>query len=431
MKAFLSHSSKDKEFVEAIAKELGRQYCVYDSKSFESGKEFRESILKGLDESAVFVLFLSKHSKDSVWVDFELGEAWYQTLHKKIDKSLVYLLDTASHESVPEWLRRARIDRIGLPAAVARDIKHHLDSLLRKRQQPFFVGRSTAVAGLEELLTPLDGTKPPQIVCISGLPGVGRRSLIKYTSPKLLNLYKYIEIRFSEGDSVNDICIRLADHVEPYSTKDGFDKIVREIKSFKEDNALERILRNIKTVIDNNELLIFYDDGGLLDIEGYLRPPVNRLINAIPSDYGAYIFFVSYRKPQKSTGSNLPVLQLHSLGKHETKRLVSMLATRAKLALQPDQLSELAEYVSGYPPAAYFAVEQAKDYGIDLVMKDKSQLVQFTASVFIKHIAELTLEYIDKNLLQLVAAYSPLPLAVIVDVLQDNIENISDCILEW
>ncbi len=35
MKAFLSHSSEDKEFVQAIARELGRQFCVLvKSRSF-------------------------------------------------------------------------------------------------------------------------------------------------------------------------------------------------------------------------------------------------------------------------------------------------------------------------------------------------------------------------------------------------------------
>jgi hypothetical protein len=37
MKAFLSHSSKDKQFVTAVAKELGRQFCVFDEQVFETG----------------------------------------------------------------------------------------------------------------------------------------------------------------------------------------------------------------------------------------------------------------------------------------------------------------------------------------------------------------------------------------------------------
>jgi hypothetical protein len=35
MKAFLSHSSKDKWYVDGVARNLGREYIVYDAYSFE------------------------------------------------------------------------------------------------------------------------------------------------------------------------------------------------------------------------------------------------------------------------------------------------------------------------------------------------------------------------------------------------------------
>lgn len=52
MKAFLSHSSQDKEYVRAVFSELGRQYCIFDDQSFETGEELTASINKGLDESS-------------------------------------------------------------------------------------------------------------------------------------------------------------------------------------------------------------------------------------------------------------------------------------------------------------------------------------------------------------------------------------------
>lgn len=71
MKAFLSHSSQDKQFVGAVAKELGRQFCVFDEQVFETGNEFKDSIERGLDESSVFVLFASRKALESIWVKFE------------------------------------------------------------------------------------------------------------------------------------------------------------------------------------------------------------------------------------------------------------------------------------------------------------------------------------------------------------------------
>jgi hypothetical protein len=44
MKAFLSHSSLDKEFIREVANKLGRLNCIFDERSFSSGKEFKEEI---------------------------------------------------------------------------------------------------------------------------------------------------------------------------------------------------------------------------------------------------------------------------------------------------------------------------------------------------------------------------------------------------
>jgi len=150
MKAFLSHSSHDKEYVQAVAKELGRQFCIFDDQVFATGDEFKASIAHGLDEGDVFVLFASRAALESIWVNFEIDEAGYQKLRNNLAKSLVYVISSSvKADDLPEWLRRARIRTTTLSAkVVARDIRHHLDELLRERQNPFFIGRS---ADIEEL----------------------------------------------------------------------------------------------------------------------------------------------------------------------------------------------------------------------------------------------------------------------------------------
>ena len=45
-KAFLCHSSRDKEFVRVTARHLGRAKVVYDEMTFEPGQDFRDQILR-------------------------------------------------------------------------------------------------------------------------------------------------------------------------------------------------------------------------------------------------------------------------------------------------------------------------------------------------------------------------------------------------
>lgn len=212
MKAFLSHSSLDKEFVRAVAKELGRQFCVFDEQAFRNGQEFKQSIERHLEDTSIFVLFASANSLNSVWVQFEVEETWFLKLQNKLPRSLVYIIDSAVDlESIPEWLRRAKIERAMIaPKVVARDIRSHFDDLLRERQHSYMVGRSYDTEALEQALTPVDGSVAPHAVFVTGLPGIGRRSLIRRATPDILNLSRSVELRINEGDSINDLCITVA-----------------------------------------------------------------------------------------------------------------------------------------------------------------------------------------------------------------------------
>lgn len=60
IKCFLSHSSADKSsYLRHVINNLDRESYVYDEITFEAGMEPSEEIVKGLESSSLFVLFLS------------------------------------------------------------------------------------------------------------------------------------------------------------------------------------------------------------------------------------------------------------------------------------------------------------------------------------------------------------------------------------
>ena len=147
MRAFLSHGSTDKTIVSQVAKELGRQYCLFDQWAFDSGDDFLDIIRTRLDDSGAFVLFASAHSMTRDWVQFEIDEAELRKIRGSINKFLVFLIDDkVSLEDIPEWLRRGRIRSLKSPKAIAREIIYHLHELVRGQQHPIFVGRSNEIS---------------------------------------------------------------------------------------------------------------------------------------------------------------------------------------------------------------------------------------------------------------------------------------------
>ncbi len=420
-KAFLSHSSADKELVRAVANALGRQICVFDEQAFDTGETFKRSIEKNLDDSSVFVLFATREAIKRMWVEFEINEAWYRILEGKISKSLVFILDSSlDFGELPKWLSRAKVLRTNTPKIIAREIRHHLDDLLRSEQRPYFEGRSEDIGRLQEILRPID-EPPPRIVAVYGLPSIGKRTFIKKAVQLTLSFNRLVPLGIGESDSLADVAIKVADLLEPYSTKEGFERIVSQIRSATPEDLLTRIVSGLSIAVENKEIPVLIDEGGVYDSDGYFTEPIKLLINAIKGASGLYVFLASTRKPNEEIAS----MRLGPLATDAVKRLIAQIASSVNLKPTSSDISEIAEYVNGYPPSAYFAIDQAKEYGIASVLADKHRLVQFRTVPFIKFLKSQVLSERQKSVLFTLARYSPLPLQIIADVHSFSTEELA------
>lgn len=423
MKAFLSHSSKDKEFVDAVAQELGRQFCVFDRYSFETGQDLVRSIQEGLEASHVFVLFASTEALRSDWVELEVNEAAYRKIAKQIQFGVVLLTDSSlSVDSLPAWLQRALVTRVNAPKVAARVIRRRLDDLLREQQKPVFVGRSELLDHAERVLLPA-GTEPgPRTFAAYGLNGIGRRTVAHRLASSLFNFSGSLAIAIESGDTLHDIAIKVADRVEPYSTQAGFERLVKEIRGLAGQAVVDRVLAGLRLSVSNREMPTFVDLGGMLDEDARFLDLMRDVLKGIGRDPTLYAALVLRRKPDPESlpdGTPLALLRVEALTNDEVQRLIRLLTAREGLQIAENGTKTLARYVAGYPPAAYYAVGLVRDYGIDLVLADEKKLSDFRSSTFARFLSEgvrLTRE--QRDIIGLLSIYSPLPLSVIGHVVR-------------
>lgn len=76
LKVFLSYSSKQKNYVEIVAKNLGKSNIIFDKWTFEEGNKTIDEIFQGLSETGVFVLFISNEALESEWIKKEIENAY-------------------------------------------------------------------------------------------------------------------------------------------------------------------------------------------------------------------------------------------------------------------------------------------------------------------------------------------------------------------
>lgn len=307
MKAFLSHSSSDKELVSQVARHLGNARCVYDEISFEPGRKTLTEIFKGLGETDLFVFFISRVSLDSDWVQAELLRANELLEEDQIKRILPIIIDkniTYKSEGIPDWLSRPYNLRYMSNAVL---IQQKIDKALKELQlqqyeknkqlDKIFVGRNKEIEAFEADINNLDGWIPSFIVAHSFYDGMGRRSFLKHAMIKagiVSAPYFPLIINLEPNDSIENVICKLCiidDNMHPES----YDFSTMDLQEKK------HLLVHILTEFVNNKEIIFFVDRGAIVLpsgaltewfEDIITSPVfeNQLTCCLLSTYKPKVF---------------------------------------------------------------------------------------------------------------------------------------------
>ena len=426
MKAFLSHSSNDKDYIDLVVKELGRQFCVYDKLSFRSGIEFKESIISGLNDSSVFVLFATASSLDSIWVKFELEEAATRAIQKQIKRILVLIIeDSLSLDKLPDWLKRAKVIPGRSPRHAAREIRSHVNDTLRSHIQPLFIGRSSQLSEAESLiLARADGT-PQNSLILVGLPQSGRRALARKIASNIIGSSTSVEISIEHGDDLHDVVFKLASEIESYSNIEELSAIQKSINDLPNDRAAEAACQYLKTITESGSVTIITDAGGLIDENGTFNRGIEPLLKKTKDHKEVFTFWITSRKPANSEVLTSASIRIPGLNPKEMAQLMRAICLRDGIKIPPSEMAKLIDHLGGYPPSCYFAGQLIKNYGAAAILANTAGLIEYRVEVLLKYITKHALSDAENSILRLLANHSPLPLAVIGGFLKFTPETIS------
>ena len=187
IKAFISHSSVQKEFVRNLVESLGRDYCLVDCYNFESAYKTIDEIYTNIERSTVFVLLLSRDSLDSDWVAEEIRYARKKMSTDKLDRFWPFIVDeTLTVEDCPEWMRKDEcfnLKKYRSYKMLARDIEQKFRGIIwscnpqRKKLDTLMVGRNSDIEHFEDIYQSSRGMKLKALI-VSGRDGVGKDMFI-------------------------------------------------------------------------------------------------------------------------------------------------------------------------------------------------------------------------------------------------------------
>lgn len=194
IKAFISHSSKQKDFATRLVNLLGRDLCLIDCYDFEPAYKSIDEIYRAIEKCTVFVLLLSRDSLASDWVKKEIDAAIHKFNPAQLDRFWPYIIDASiSLDDCPEWIRSKEsfnLHKFPSPELLRLDIEQKFRRLIW-RENPDIMARETELIGrqdelgqFEQLLYSMNGQNLRALI-ISGRTGVGKEAFAKQCLYKL------------------------------------------------------------------------------------------------------------------------------------------------------------------------------------------------------------------------------------------------------
>jgi hypothetical protein len=284
MKAFLSHSSRDKGVVGQVFDLLGEANAELDSATFDQGVLNVVAIQESLKRCSLFVLFLSHAALASNVVHYEALQAQDLVARGLIDRFLVVCLDEEAFASAEaQWKGFNFVRRAVAPQSIARQVQSLLAISRAKTKsdaQPF-VGRSVELHNAKEQLSAPG--RDAGALYISGNSGIGRRTfarrLFKDTYPAVNQVFPELQLESIDGSF--EIYRKLNELITPLAPLSAYRARIMGFTIAKENERTELIAQLLNNLLDAREALFLNDYGGLLGEEGRLRPLIKSIVEKV------------------------------------------------------------------------------------------------------------------------------------------------------
>lgn len=366
-KAFLSHSSSNKDIVRKIAVQLGNKNCVLDEISFDPGRRTLGEIFKELDSSDIFVLFISETSLESPWVKMEINRAKENLSNEEIDRILPIIIDkdiTYADKRIPKWIAKPyNLKYISNEVIILKKIKQALREISFKRNkfnqeiEKNFVGRNDEIKKFETDINNLDNWTPTYIIAYNYFEGIGRRTFLKNALRKA-NFMDYL-------DSPTTITIDAKESLENFIYKLntlGKDEDISKYDFSKEslEKKIEIAITLVKQFSSFKELIFIVDDGGIILPNGKIVDWFSEIIKHEEFSNNLIFCLISKYRPNEALlrrEKKSLVYRIPELSKLETQNLfLKLLKIYGLENLKREDKEFFIESLNGIPAQIIFAV---------------------------------------------------------------------------
>lgn len=348
MKAFLSHTHFDKDFVAAVFQELTSARAVFDAATFEKNADLTTEIREGMHGCDVYVLFLSKAALKSGWVRNEVDIAAELKTRGTLTKFLVFQLDDTNWSDLPEWMRRYVVSCPPSPLHVAARIKDEFHKNVFDRDGCY--GREDVVKEITSTI--LDRDSAPSFLFLSGPTGIGRKTVAREIYRTLYSgiAQQFIEVQYEEYFDVVSLYRKILNYSANWQAR-AFVEESSRFSALDESERLVELGNLIQSItVDYNQVLILDLGTYAFDANEKLSEWLTSLMDVLPNSHFPYLVFVSNRAVDGFGYENGVFSSIDPLDEKNSEYLFKILINKYKVDLPSREEKEnIQRSVIGHP----------------------------------------------------------------------------------
>jgi hypothetical protein len=388
-KVFLSHSSAQKPLVENIANKIGRENCIYDKYTFEAGLDTLEEIIDGLNETDLFVVFLSDEALNSDWVKAELAIGKKLKLLGSIKQFLPIIVDpTVSHKDarIPEWLKGMNLKEIDDPFLIKKKIDQSLRDILfdsnpqAKAREELFVGRNILMEEFETQYNAI-GQQRPACFVGSGVEGIGRRTFMKKALIKVRSIsasYDPIYIFLDSKESIEDFILKFKE-----VGSSAYDEMLQDLSSRSFEDKVAIAIQAIANLVNSNEKIFIVDSGCIIHSNKHIAEWFVSIISSGVFNNALPLILISRFRPSPmfvTENSFIKSIHIDALSQKDIQKLFVQYSDYLGLMISENNANKIIDVLNGIPSQVFFALDLVKRTNIDYAIRNIMEVVEFGES---------------------------------------------------
>lgn len=387
IKAFISHSSNKKTFVEELRYELGGDFCIVDCYDFEPAYRTIDEIYRKIEASTVFVLLITKDSLASDWVDKEIKYAYSKLKGADLDRFWPYIIDDKLEvEDCPEWMKHDEcfnLKKFKSPIRLARDIEQKFRKIIwsqdsrRKYLDNLLIGRNSDIDKFESLLYSSRGDHLKALI-ISGREGVGKDMFIAKCMQKIgkSETSRPFSINLGYEEGVENLIIQLNKITRTYE----HNQLIEELAKSTEEKTKSAISL-INDILNSGDILAIDDNYACVLNNRHIAEWLTDMLdgNEVNSQFGIFIKSrLSVKSFEETDHPHFGHIQLEPLNTSDrTKLFYGLMKIYNVKDIKEEDVKWFVGHLLQSPSQIAKAVEALSYKPLMTVKRDIDQLVQW------------------------------------------------------